>query len=881
MKNLTKRIVVMIIMATMVLSVFSVFSVFAVDNSEVATSISEEQAGLLRYLGILTEKNPKYNKELTRGEFARIAAKVSNQPEYMQETVLFHDVPAEHPYFQDIHALAVAGIVSGDGDGYYRPDEPVSDAEACKIFTVILGWKVVGYIEGYYKTARSIGLTDGISMDGTVSYGDALAMAYNTLHTEMFEPVSFGDETEYRVKKGYYALERYFNLVRMTGKVDGISGSTLTHPNSAIETGYISIGGRQYLYDDESLIGQNVVYYCEPDDFTGGTKNQIAYLYADPDKNQTITILDKDIIGKSGNSFRYWQNGSKREVVLERAIDLIYNGVAYPKYKDEDWILGTGRITLINNDNDNLYDVAVIDAYEYVVCRGVDRVEQLIYCEYPQTTIGVPGQDKILELRTEKGKQKIDNLKYGDVLAVQQSKNTEGARKINALVLNSKGLAAVTGISDKTVKIGEDEYFLTDATVIDRTIKVGETVSLYLHNDSCAVILHASNDSYQFGYLVDATTKDTAFSSTLKVKIVDGSRQLQEYNGIDKIKVDESVFTDGTLVLGRLREAAAKTYQNDITEWKYSQPVRYRLNDEGYLTHLDTLFYDTRTEDEDSLQLYKPAESDLRYSWACRSLITQNEAVFNLPDTSKMFMVATSDRDKPDWYGTVMTEGMTYTAEGYNVDPGNLLAEYAIVYTASEKSINDSNSAFHIVGERFSELDQEGYPVERVTMISPSGTRTAYAITDEAKNVSFAEGDIVRFAADADKNITALEVSFAISKGAENTRTLAKGNSNNGMNMDRAHRISYGTILYFKDDLFNHTSSVDTDEDFDENKKERFNYRKSSATKFFVYDSTAANPKVEAAVAADVIPYSMDPKAKQRAVMFTQSGALSLVYILK
>ena len=881
MKYLNKRIIAVMIMATMVMSVFSVFSVFSADSSEAVPSINEEQAGLLRYLGILTEKKPKYEKELTRGELAHIAAKLSVQPEYTEETILFHDVPAEHPYFQDIHALAVAGIVSGDGDGYYRPDEIVSDAEACKIFTVILGWKVVGYIEGYYRTARSAGLTDGITMDGTMTHGDALAMAYNTLHTEMFEPISFGDETEYKIRKGYYALEQYFNLVRMTGKVDGISGSTLTHPNSAIEAGYISIGGQQYLYDDESLIGQNVVFYCEIDDFTGGTKNQITYLYADPDKNQIITISDKEIIGKSGSTFRYWQNGKEREVALKPTIDLIYNGVAFPKYKDEDWTLGTGQITLINNDNDSLYDVAVIDTFQYVVCRGVDREEMLIYCEYPNITIGIAGQDKLFDLRTEKGKQKIDNLEYGDVLSVQESKNTEGARKVNALVLSSKTLGSVTGISDKVIKIGEEEYPITDATVTDRTIKVGETVSVYLHNGICAVILHASNDSYQFGYLVNATTTDTAFNSKLKVKLVDVNKQIQEYDSIDKLKVDESVFTDGKLILDRLSTAASQTYQNATTKWKYSQPIRYRLNDEGYLTHLDTLVYDTRTEDEDSLQLYKAAQTELRYSWYSKSLVTSAGMAFTLPDLSKMFIVANSDRDRPDWYGTAMTDQKTYIAEGYNVDPENLLAEYAIVYTTSEKSVSDLNSAFHIVGERFSELDEEGYPVERVTMISASGTKTAYSIIDDARNVSFEMGDIVRFVADADKNINVLEVAFAIDKGAANTRTLSKGNSNTGMSVDYSHRISYGTVMYFKENLYTHTTSVDTDTDFDGAKKNLFNYRKGSGTKYYIYDSSKVTPTLEAGVAADVIPYSIDPDAKQRVIMFTTNGNLNMVYILK
>jgi hypothetical protein len=41
-------------------------------------------------------------------------------------TATFSDVPTTHPFFQQIEALAAAGISTGWSDGTFRPDQPVT-----------------------------------------------------------------------------------------------------------------------------------------------------------------------------------------------------------------------------------------------------------------------------------------------------------------------------------------------------------------------------------------------------------------------------------------------------------------------------------------------------------------------------------------------------------------------------------------------------------------------------------------------------------------------------------------------------------------------------------------------------------------------------------
>ncbi len=874
------RMTALLVAVVLMLTIFSGFSVLATTDAQVEQNLNVEQEGLLRYLGILNDENPDYHKMLTRGEFAHIAARVSSQPEYAGETVMFHDVPVEHPYFQDVHALASAGIVAGDGDGYYRPDDFVSDAEACKIFAVILGYKEAGYFADYFKTARTIGITDGITMDGTVTYGDALAMAYNVLHTEMFMPVSFGEVIEFKVQEGLYALEHYFNLVRRTGRVMGASGTTLTHPTDNIAEGYILIGDRQYVYDGEEFLGQNVVYYGIKDEFSGDIKNEIACLYPEPNKNDVLTVVDKDIVGKKGNFFYYWKNEREVRVPLMEAIDVIYNGVAYPGCQDAEWIPGSGQVKLVDNNDDGTYDLALIQSYQYLVCQGIDKANEIIYGSYPKVTIGAAGQAKNIDIRSEKGRHKIDSLKNGDVLAVLASRNTEGTMKVKATFITDNVQGMVTGISNSKIKINETEYLLTDATVKDYTVKVGETVSVYQNNGVVAIVLHASNDTYKFGYLVDATTIDSAFSSKLKVKLVDTGLQVHEYQGVDKLKIDESIYTDGALILGRLSTAAAQTYQNDITEWKYSQPVRYRLNNEGFLTHIDTLIYDKTVEGEDSLQQDVPTTSNARASGQSKNIVQGSMLLFTPPEASKMFIVANGYRDEPEFYPTQTNRDTVYTVEGYNVDPESYQAEYAVVYTETASGLV-YNAGIGIVSGKSTGLDAEGYAVDMIELIDTAGATNSYEMSSDVKNISVAEGDVIRFAADPGGAITSMEVIFRVADGGDNDREQYYDNSPPYVIADSSRYLSYGTIWSYKNDIFTHTTSMASDMGGVLTKNNLYNYKKTATTVMFMYDRTEMKPRVRAIGPSEIVPYLVDPKTKQTALMINEYGYLKVLYLIK
>ncbi len=61
----------------------------------------------------------------TRQAFMAFIARVDQLPPSSPRQT-FSDVPADHPFFEEIEAAAAAGVARGFGDGTFRPDSPLS-----------------------------------------------------------------------------------------------------------------------------------------------------------------------------------------------------------------------------------------------------------------------------------------------------------------------------------------------------------------------------------------------------------------------------------------------------------------------------------------------------------------------------------------------------------------------------------------------------------------------------------------------------------------------------------------------------------------------------------------------------------------------------------
>ncbi len=897
MKKMKRKIVSIVLAVTM--AVTMLFS-FGASATETVASLSIEQENLLRYLDIVTVEEIDYNKELTRGELAELAARVGKIPEYTGGETFFYDVPNTHKYYKDIYALAGANILSGDGNGFYRPDEGVLPLELCKVFSVILGYEVIGHYDDFRKVANRIGISDGIEFGETVTYGQALQMAWDTLESEMLEPVIYGDQIEYRVTKDYLAIERYHGLVKQRGLVKGVPGSTLIQPDDSINSGEILIEDKIFYYNDPSLLGKQVVFYSERDHGVRTTKKEIQYLYVDEERNNIVTIVDKDAKGKNGNEYIYYQGNKERKLRVSDTVDVIYNGVAYPRYQDNELVPASGTVTLIDNNNDKIYDVISVVAYEYMMIENVDKEHGIIYGKYPEKSkIGSTTQNTKFTVLMEVGEGELHFLLPGDMIAAKVSKNQTGTKLAHITLLDAGTTGVVEGLHGDEVTVGGISYTMNDATVVDEEIRPLETVTVYQYDGHCAAIIHAKNDAYQFGYLLDATIYGSAFTGSLSVRLVNAQRNIMELDAGKSIMIDEMKFTDAEAARKRLALAKErrilspdlsdeqKQMMNEgDTKWPYSQPVRFRLNNEGVLTHLDTLLYEEGLETEASLRPYSSDGGTVNAEavssmWGSRSknFFIGEKLFFSLPDMSNVLIPPINARDEVAYYKTSVGDASTNVVEGYTVDPESRIARYAIVYSMVATSVNEEPYPV-IVAEKSTALGENGEIVRQVTLFGSAGETSTYTLRDEVADEELNLGDVIRFQTDMEGKISLVTPLCPVHEGDGMERVQYHG-TKYGNTYGYRHRAAYGTITLCQDDIIAHTTSVSSDTGGGVyNLENYYNYLPSASTTYYIADKNDGTFKIRKGSAMDIIPYFADKTTTQRAVMITYAGRLDIVYIL-
>lgn len=164
-----------------------------------------ESADLLRLLGIVNGTGGTFfhpQGTLTRAEFCKMAVELvgdGGKAASQMNRTIFRDVSSTHWARGYIHVAAQVSsgenarpaLIRGDGAGYFRPNDPISYAEAVTILMRVLDYSddTVGFgsawYDGYLSTAAQIGLTDGISAapTGTITRGDAAVLFANALYT--------------------------------------------------------------------------------------------------------------------------------------------------------------------------------------------------------------------------------------------------------------------------------------------------------------------------------------------------------------------------------------------------------------------------------------------------------------------------------------------------------------------------------------------------------------------------------------------------------------------------------------------------------------------------------------------------------------------------
>ncbi len=191
MKNLTRILAMVLVFSLMISSAaFAASFTDVEDGSAVA-----EATHVLSDLGILfgyEDGSFGPDKTITRAELVAVANRLqglSDAAKAAGGVTAYTDVPADEWYAGDVNLATQMGVIAGDGNGLFRPNDPVKYEEAVKMIVAALGYtqKYVeekgGWPTGYLVIASEANVTKGLSNTaGTEApRGIVARLAFNAL----------------------------------------------------------------------------------------------------------------------------------------------------------------------------------------------------------------------------------------------------------------------------------------------------------------------------------------------------------------------------------------------------------------------------------------------------------------------------------------------------------------------------------------------------------------------------------------------------------------------------------------------------------------------------------------------------------------------------
>ena len=441
-------------------------------------------------------------RNVTRAEMATIVVKTLKL-DAAPALEIFDDVALTHWANGYIARAYAEGIIVGDGNGMFRPEDTVTYAEVYTMFVNVLNYqpkKDLAWPANYVTVARANGIADGIMAYDTVAAtrNDIAKIVWNVLNTEIMEIYTIGDIETYR-PSGKTLLDNKFDEVEYLEEVK-FKGYKITNKETKDFEVKIALNNKTAKY-----------VYTENDFYTIPNNTLVNALII----NDTVVSMslaeDYEII-----------KGNAVEINAEEYEDLQKIDAKYYVY-----------MTLVDGEYDK--DIEVIKANEVINSAVIEKVnfnkasKKITFID--GTTLSIH-EDKLgSTMFIIDGKRAtIEELEAGDVVTKINDKLYEVSR--NSIEGDFEELTServAKGYTYDTIAIDGVEYRYTvdtkwydeDYNEINKKDLAEETeVTVYLTNNNEVVAVVAADAVETYGiiedidegviYLADGTEYDYA-----------------------------------------------------------------------------------------------------------------------------------------------------------------------------------------------------------------------------------------------------------------------------------------------------------------------------------------------------------------------------------
>lgn len=732
---------------------------------------------------------------------------------------LFSDVDKDYYAAGYIQTGVSLGFLSGYTDGSFMPENPIAMNQAVKIIVRLLGYSRIaeasgGYPNGYLSAAYDKNLLKGIeNTNEALTYGDMLKLFENAVETDIMSLVFEGENIIFEEKEDNTLLSAYHDIYYEEGIVNATEITSLMGYAETAE-GKVNIAGREYFTGNSSIsskLGFGVdFYYRENEDDTNGT---ILYFEED-DKNYTVTVNYEDIIKtNSAYTFSYYDERDRKQTEdITADTNIIVNGKAKPFYSAEDLVPQYGEVTLIDNNNDDKFEV--IDIFNVTDTVVVSRNA---YSDGKYNITDKVSASKVFSINEEdkyviykNGSQiGITDIIEDDVLTIG-----EGDGYIKIIVSNNAVEGTVSGIAEGNKAVINGEEYVITKTYLDlseslvsvQKIKIGISGKFYLDCfGSIAAAPAASTDSVRYGFLFKIY-EDEEEENKIKLKLLNDEGNTVIYETTEKIKLNGK-NVEGNVVKEALEAANEK--DGGRKEGTLRQLISFTLNDSGLIKTINT------AGATDDFRYEGSFVSDYYYDFY---LGTWGREFWEDSDT-KVFCIYEDDTqcEVVSEYKSVLTEqNKDYEMYFYNRD-SSLQVDVALRYfegEATSKSAAINMDKLMVMAEKVTYgLDADENAVKMIEGIDVKGNKHEVYVGEKTNSYveglfnAIVPGDVFIYQTNNVGDLIGIIKIFDVTKsdiyGSIGQDSTAKGNSVHGFNeytVIHSNRSAvYGKVLYAED----------------------------------------------------------------------------------
>lgn len=716
------------------------------------------------------------DRNVTRAEFCAFVARMMGVENFPYSEG-FKDVTRDAWYAQDVSAMVAYGIIDGNQDGEFRPDDNISYIDAMKILVCALGYRVQaeaagGYPQGYQSVGTKLKINNGVSVEPTayLTRGAVILMLYNALDAEILESVPSGESMSYKLSgKTFRSLFGENNNDRSihmsTGIVTADYYTFLLEPIAGIELGEVEINGTVYdaaQTNAAEFLGMEVEYYYK--DTENGKPTLVSCRLTSD--NKFCTIQSKDIDSINANILNYYENNKRMRAKLSDSFYIVKNRQIMTRNDNittgED-LCKNGTVKLIDNNGDNVYDLAVVEDYNsYRVSKvyenGLFTADGKLFDGRRFIEMDPDDEDVKIILENREGEKiNLSDIAENDVVSLFQSEDKSVLKCVKGLEPVSGRLSSVN--NDGQVVIDNvtyecDYYFKND-------VQAGDLVIAYLDFRGYIVELERDKSaSKQYAYIISGAELEGEDTFQLKVLIpgnlkpeieIDDTDEdqilevpvLKAYNDkVTRLTVAPKITVDGV----RMEESEYSQIfsKSNLDAAPDNRLISYKTNSEGIIASIES----PERIGNGGYKVYNAYENVFGKEGSEGFGITEDSVVICVPEDG-VDSVAEEDL----YASLLMNNAQRYRITGYDIDDDSSNANIVVITDSMDLNAGDvinSKSKLAVVSDKSTIWDEEEDEVRTKLEFYSEGKKMSYIVAEDSEAAPIAEsmkfGDVFYYA---------------------------------------------------------------------------------------------------------------------------------------